>query len=202
MINGEPWFCVADVARCLEYATNNMTAIVACVPDEWKGSNPIATPSGTQNMLCISEQGLYFLLGRSDKPKALPFQKWLAGEVLPSIRKHGMYALPSTVEELIANPDLIIQLATQWKIERLTRERLAQEKHALQVELDESKDWYSVKRVANINHVSWKAYPWGPLVSVSKAQGIPPRKIFDANYGEVNLYHRSIWEMVYPNAEL
>ena len=113
-----------------------------------------------------------------------------------------MYALPSTVEELIANPDLIIQLATQWKIERLTRERLAQEKHALQVELDESKDWYSVKRVANINHVSWKTYPWGPLVSVSKAQGIPPRKIFDANYGEVNLYHRSIWEMVYPNAEL
>jgi hypothetical protein len=47
-----------------------------------------------QNMLCLSEQGLYFFLGRSDKPAALPFQKWIAGEVIPSIRKTGSYTMP------------------------------------------------------------------------------------------------------------
>lgn len=46
-------------------------------------------------MLTLSEPGLYFFLGRSDKPKALPFQKWLAGDVLPSLRKSGRYELPS-----------------------------------------------------------------------------------------------------------
>lgn len=53
--------------------------------------NPIHTLGGEQDMLTITEQGLYFFLGRSDKPKALPFQKWVAGEVLPSIRKTGRY---------------------------------------------------------------------------------------------------------------
>ena len=51
------------------------------IPEEWKGSNPIATPGGGQEMLIISEHGLYFFLGRSDKPKALPYQMWVAGDV-------------------------------------------------------------------------------------------------------------------------
>jgi len=49
-------------------------------------------------MLCLTEQGLYFFLARSDKPKALPFQKWLAGDVLPSIRKTGSYSLAQLTE--------------------------------------------------------------------------------------------------------
>ena len=44
-------------------------------------------------MLTFSEQGLYFFLGRSDKPAALPMQMWIAGEVLPSIRKTGSYSV-------------------------------------------------------------------------------------------------------------
>jgi hypothetical protein len=56
-----------------------------------RGVNPIHTPGGVQEMLCLSEQGLYFFLGRSDKEAALPFQKWYAGEVLPQIRKTGFY---------------------------------------------------------------------------------------------------------------
>ncbi|MBF0418391.1 MAG: hypothetical protein HQL86_09110 [Magnetococcales bacterium] len=50
-------------------------------------------------MLIPSEQGLYFFLGRSDKPKALPFQKWLAGQVLPSICKTGQYQHPAANQE-------------------------------------------------------------------------------------------------------
>ena len=135
MINGEPWFCVADVARCLEYSENTRTTVIAaCVPEEWKGVYPLNTPSGTQNMLCISEQGLYFLLGRSDKPKALPFQKWLAGEVLPSIRKHGMYATAPTIESILANPDMFITLLQQYKEEHTERVRLEAINHQQAIE--------------------------------------------------------------------
>ena len=78
-----------------------MTTIFQAVPEEWKGSNPITTLGGEQEMLIISEQGLYFFLGRSDKPVALPFQKWLAGDVIPSIRKHGLYATEEVVDRIL-----------------------------------------------------------------------------------------------------
>ena len=59
--NDEPWF----VAKALGYASTNMTTIFQAVPEEWKGSNRITTLGGEQEMLIISEQGLYFFLGRS-----------------------------------------------------------------------------------------------------------------------------------------
>ena len=90
--NGEPWFVAKDVATALGYAKeSNPARLFQSVPEEWRGVNQIHTPGGDQSMLTLSEQGLYFFLGRSDKPKALPFQKWLAGEVLPAIRKTGKY---------------------------------------------------------------------------------------------------------------
>jgi hypothetical protein len=66
---------------------------VGHVPNKWKGINPINTLGGMQNMLCLSEQGLYFFLGRSDKDAALPFQMWIADKVIPSIRKTGHYGI-------------------------------------------------------------------------------------------------------------
>lgn len=78
-----------DVAEALGYTWDGHR--VDHVPTEWKGMVSVTTPGGTQSMLTLTEQGLYFFLGRSDKPAALPFQKWLAGEVLPSIRKTGGY---------------------------------------------------------------------------------------------------------------
>ena len=89
---GEPWFVAKDVALALGYQWKRVST-VSHVPEEWRGSYSVRTPSAVQEMLCLSEQGLYFFLGRSDKPGALPFQKWLAGEVLPSIRKTGGYNL-------------------------------------------------------------------------------------------------------------
>lgn len=93
--NGEVWVVAKDVVEALGYAdTSNLGKALDHVPDEWKGRYPIPTPGGTQITWCISEQGLYFFLARSDKPKALPFQKWIAGEVLPQIRKTGSYGTP------------------------------------------------------------------------------------------------------------
>lgn len=93
-VNGEPQLVAKDVAEALGYSWNGAAAI-AHVPDEWKGVSSVLTPRGIQEMAVLTEQGLYFFLGRSDKPKALPFQKWIAGDVIPAIRLTGKYALPS-----------------------------------------------------------------------------------------------------------
>lgn len=94
---GEPLFCAKDVALALGYQWNGVSCINH-VPEEWKLVRSVLTSFGTKETWFLSEQGLYFFLGRSDKSGALPFQKWLAGEVLPSIRKTGSYALPASGE--------------------------------------------------------------------------------------------------------
>ena len=79
----------------------------------------------------------------------------------------------------------------------------AEEKRmALETELDRSKEWYSIKRVAHLNGVSYKVFDWRRLKLESQRQGYGVKKIFDANYGEVNTYHVNVWETVCPNMEL
>ena len=91
---GEPWFVAKDVALALGYQWNG-SARIAHVPEEWKRVTSVVTLRGdAQNMQLLSEPGLYFFVARSDKPRALPFQKWLAGEVLPALRKTGRYEVP------------------------------------------------------------------------------------------------------------
>ena len=92
--NGDPWFVAKDVALALDYQWNGFKN-VQHIPNEWRRVESVSTHSrGEQETWLLSEQGLYFFLGRSDKPRALPFQKWLAGEVLPTLRKSGTYTLP------------------------------------------------------------------------------------------------------------
>lgn len=101
--SGEAWFVARDVAEALEYpetSLGQMNTLTQSIPDDWKGHKPIMTLGGKQDHLCLAEPGLYWFLGRSDKPKALPFQKWIYGEVLPSIRKTGSYELRMNMEEV------------------------------------------------------------------------------------------------------
>lgn len=103
--NGEPWFVAKDIARALDYAEqSNPARLFRSVPEEWKGVKQIHTPGGEQDMLIISEQGLYFFLGRSDKEAALPFQKWAAGEVFPTLRQKGFVGTPPALsrEEILS----------------------------------------------------------------------------------------------------
>lgn len=100
-IDGEPWFVAKDVLLALEYSeSSGIARVVDHVPQEWKGVNPINTLGGSQELIFLSEHGLYFFVSRSDKPKALPFQKWLAGDVLPTLRKRGYYGDLKPVEML------------------------------------------------------------------------------------------------------
>lgn len=121
--NGEIWFVAKDIAESLEYSYWQAN-IVAHVPEIWKGIKRINTPGGYQEMLCLTEQGVYFFLGRSDKKKAIPYQMWIAGEVIPSIRKHGMYITPAKVEDILSNPDAFIAVLQAYKAEKMKREAL------------------------------------------------------------------------------
>ena len=95
----------------------------------------------------------------------------------------------------IADP---IKRAERWIEEQKEKLMIEQERDQLQIELDESKDYYSIKRVAFANNISWKEIDWRKLKRESHLQGKDVVKIFDANYGEVNTYHRTVWEVIYP----
>lgn len=122
--DGEPRFVAKDIVEGIGATWTGAGACISHIPDEWKGVLSVHTPKCSQNMVCLTEQGVYFYLARSDKPKALPFQKWLAGEVLPSIRKHGTYMTPEVIEKTLTNPDFIIKLATELKQEQEKRKAL------------------------------------------------------------------------------
>lgn len=113
-----PLFCLADICRVLEIqsgATKNRL-------DE-KGISLINTPTngGIQSLIYINEKNFYKVIMRSDKPQAEPFQDWVCGEVLPSIRKHGIYATDNVIDQILNNPDFGIELLTKLKEERSAR---------------------------------------------------------------------------------
>ena len=192
--NNEPWFVGKDVADALGYK-ETAKAIRERVDDDDKGVSILDTPGGKQKMTIINESGLYSLILSSKLPTARKFKHWVTSEVLPDIRKHGLYAKQSVIDMMINDPDSCIALLTKYKEEK-------QEKERLQAELDYSKEWYSIKRVAKLNDISWKSISWRKLKQASADIGIGVKKIFDANYGEVNTYHVKAWEVAYPELEL
>lgn len=119
-IDGEPWLVGKDVAEALGY-TNPQKAIRDHVDDEDKGVNESFTVNGTQGIL-INESGLYSLVLSSKLPTARKFKHWVTSEVLPSIRRHGLYA----ADELLNNPDLMIRAMEELKAERARANALAE----------------------------------------------------------------------------
>jgi len=108
-----------------------------------------------------------------------------------------------TDEELMAQALTIAQKTLALRDERIKQLKqdnfvLQTEKEILKTELDESKEWYSVKRVAHLNGISWKSISWKRLKNTSNYLAYDVKKIFDANYGNVNTYHIDIWKQEYP----
>lgn len=92
-VNGEPWLVGKDVAQALGYS-NTKDAVSRHVDTEDKRGSRFPTPSGQQELTIINESGLYSLVLGSKLPSAKKFKRWVTSEVLPSIRKNGMYLLP------------------------------------------------------------------------------------------------------------
>ncbi len=123
------WFVAKDVAEVLGY-NNTSKAIQMHVDEDEKADLPIWDGRQNRNQKVINESGLYSLILSSKLPSAKKFKKWVTSEVLPSIRKHGAYMAPKTINALLQDPDLIIGLASQLKQEQQARQ-VAEQKNLM-----------------------------------------------------------------------
>lgn len=123
-INGEPFFVGKDVAEALGYEKPRNAIAQHVDPDDALKQGLTDSLGREQEAIFISESGVYALVFSSKLPKAKEFKHWVTSEVLPTIRKHGAYATPATIESIIADPDNGIKLLTALKEEQEKRKAL------------------------------------------------------------------------------
>ena len=140
-INGETWFVGKDI--CKAFGDTNYRRSLSRLDDYEKGVSQINSRGGKQNMTIVNESGLYSLLFEMQPQKAKGvsqndflieqriqkikrFKRWLTSEVLPSIRKYGTYVTAPTIDMILDDPDLGIQLLQNLKEEREKHKNLKQ----------------------------------------------------------------------------
>lgn len=223
MKEDEPWFVAKDVCNALGYVWKGV-ATIGHIPEEWRGVYSVQTPSGEQEMLILSESGLYFFLGRSDKPAALPYQKWIAGDVVPTIRKTGHYGewnlprIPKSFPDalrMIADIEEEKQLAIEQRdYYRRTKAEIGSRREAtamatasvavrkaaaLENELGRGRDYKSVKGIPWFLDVfadTPAAYSVAgrKLSDMSRRMDYEIREIEDSRFGIVKAYHVDVIE--------
>lgn len=109
MIDGEPWFSAASLARTLEY--RDASNMLRGVEDYMRRAQKVRTEGGPQMVTLIKEGGFYQVVLRSQSKVAEPFRSWICNEVLPSLRKTGQYQLIQDVDQLGQS---LNYMADQW----------------------------------------------------------------------------------------
>lgn len=118
--NEQPLFSASDVCTALGYA-NPRKAVSDHVDSEDVTKRDTPTSGGVQQLTYLNESGMYALAFGSKLEGAKQFKKWVTSEVLPSIRKNGIYATDITVDKMISDPDFAIRLLTNLKEEKQKR---------------------------------------------------------------------------------
>lgn len=165
-INGEPWLVGKDVAEVLGYK-NTRDALSKHVDDEDKNTVAIYDGIGNPNKVIINESGLYSLVLRSKLPEAKKFKRWVTSEVLPSIRKHGMYA----TDDLLNDPDLMIKAANRIKEEKEGRVKAESQVKELTDKV--------VKLSIDVNNLEKRTVKGTTLTDISCCTDTPRRLIED-----------------------
>ena len=128
--DGKVLFCGSDVAKALGYAKPQNAIDRHCKGALKRGIPHPQSPDKTIEMNFIPEGDIYRLAAKSELPGAERFESWIFDEVLPSIRKHGAYLTPETLEAAILNPDTMIRLCTALKDEQDKRKALEEKQEA------------------------------------------------------------------------
>ena len=127
----EPIFCAADICRALGYSNGRKAISDHCDEgDVTKRDTP--TSSGVQSMTFVNESGMYSLIFGSKLESAKQFKRWVTSDVLPTIRKHGMYATGETIESILNNPENAITILQAMQKER--KERIAAQQQVERLE--------------------------------------------------------------------
>ena len=141
-----PLFCLADLCRVLELRVDGVTPRLK--KDGYNRIGVIDSLGREQKALFVNEQNLYKVIMRSDKPQAEPFQDWVCGEVLPSIRKTGGYITATTEmsdAEILAKAVLVAQTTIanrETRIKQLESEN-AEQKTLIQ-QMQKGNDYLNV----------------------------------------------------------
>jgi anti-repressor protein len=134
----EPIFCAADICRALGYSNGRKAISDHCDEgDVTKRDTP--TSSGVQSMTFVNESGMYSLIFGSKLKSAKQFKHWVTSDVLPSIRKHGMYATEATVESMLNDPENAILMLQAYQKERKERMAAQQQVEKLEAQAIEDK---------------------------------------------------------------
>lgn len=165
----EVWFVAKDVCNIL--GLDDVSHATDRLDGDEKLIRKLFVAGQNRNVLLVNESGLYTLVLRSNKPAAKQFRKWVTSEVLPSIRKHGLYA----IEDIIANPDLGIKALQALKEERAAR--LEAEKT---VELQKPKALYYDALVERNNSTSFR--------DTAKELNIPEKKFIQSLLNDKYIY--------------
>lgn len=154
VIKNEPWFIAKDVCDILEI--NNPSQALSKLEEDEKNTIILNEGIGNPNKAIISESGFYTLVLRSRKDIAKPFRLWVTRDVLPSIRKHGVYATDNVIETMLNDPDTMIRVLTELKTEREQRIQLEKENASLLPDANMARDiikysgLYTLKEVADL----------------------------------------------------
>lgn len=119
-IDGNPWIVGKDVATALGYA-DTFGALKKHVMDSDKLVCQIDSAGQKRDVTVINESGVYTLIFGSKLKSAENFKHWVTDEVLPCIRKNGIYATDNVIDNILNNPDFGIELLTKLKEERAAR---------------------------------------------------------------------------------
>ncbi|PPA70077.1 phage antirepressor [Jeotgalibacillus proteolyticus] len=201
--NNEPWFVAADVCKVLDI--KNVTQALGRLDQDERSMLNIGR-QGLTNL--VNEQGLYELIFASRKYEAKIFKRWIKSEVLPSIRKHGAYATPETLDRMLADPDNMIKILTTLKEERTAKETAQRQivqdrpKVVFAESLEVSPDTILIKELANllrqkgVNTGEKRLYEWmrekGYLCKkVGGMYNLPTQKSLDLGLFEIKKGVRS-----------
>lgn len=189
VVNGEPFFCLSDVCRVLEIA--NSGNVKARLNQKGVLTMDTLTAGGKQSMIFIDESNFYKTIFQSRKPEAEKFSDWVTSEVLPAIRKHGMYA----VDDLIDNPELAIKAFTAPKEEREKNKALQEDNERMKPKAEffdavtDSKDAIDMGQVAKV--LNYPRIGRNKLFEILRDNGIlqqnnqPYQKYIDCGYFRV-----------------
>lgn len=213
LLNDEPYFCLSDVCKCLDL--NNTSQVKTRLDIDGVISNEVIDNLGRrQEATFINEPNLYKVIFQSKKPCAEKFQNWVYKEVLPQIRKTGIYTnIPKSYAEALrmyANEVEQRELIEKQRDEAIrtkawisdkktatamnTASQKVKENEKLKQELDRSKEYATIKKVYINTGIKFK---WKPLKDYCKLSKLKTGDVFDQNYGVVKSYPSKAWKDVY-----
>lgn len=166
LIDGEPWFVAADVARVLGYT--HVPAMLRMLKSGEKGVRQMYTPGGEQEVSIISEPGFYRVVMRSNRPEADAFQTWVTADVLPQIRKTGGYGAPRLLDPAEERKALARYVLAAEEAREQAEERADKAQAELEATAAPLEEWY---RLVNSSGVF-------PVAVVAKAFGTGSVRLF------------------------